>query len=115
MNSTQLHREWTMDFVSEGCERLTGYSAESIRNAVGGTYARLILPEYADYVWEGVQSALLKLEMYSLTYRIRCADGQVKWVLEQGTGIVTAGGEVLGIEGAIFEVTAPDKTLQPIQ
>lgn len=109
----RINREWTMEFVSGGCEGLTGFSAESMRNGLSGTYARLILPEYADYVWEGVQSALLKREGYALTYRIRCADGQIKWVLEKGTGIFTGTGEVLGIEGAIFELPPPGHNALP--
>lgn len=111
----RINREWTMEYVSNGCEALTGFRAESIQAGIGGTYGRLILPEYADYVWEGVQSALARRDTYALTYRIRCADGGVKWVLEKGTGIYTESGELLGIEGMILEVPPPSSLEQPVQ
>lgn len=36
--------------------------------------------------------------------RICCADGRIKEVCETGVGVYSASGEVLGVEGAIFEV-----------
>lgn len=53
-----------------------------------------------------MQQALLRREPYELTYRIRCADGRIKNVWEKGVGIYADTGEVLGIEGAIFEMGA---------
>jgi hypothetical protein len=44
---------------------------------------------------------------YALTYRIRCKNGEVKWVLEKGTGIFTDSGDLLGIEGLILEIAPP--------
>lgn len=108
----RINREWTMEFVSKGCEALTGYSAESIRDGINGTYGQHILPEYADYIWEGVQSALMLKAPYALTYRIHCANGEVKWVLEKGTGIFTDSGELLGIEGLILEIAPPSSAVQ---
>jgi len=58
----------------------------------------------AEYIWYCVQCALLRHEPYQLSYRIRCVDGQIKEVWEKGVGIYAASGEVLGGEGAIFEV-----------
>lgn len=108
----RINREWTMEFASNGCEALTGYSAQSIRDGINGTYGQLILPEYADYIWEGVQSALMRKAPYALTYRIRCENGEVKWVLEKGTGIFTDSGELLGIEGLILEIAPPSSALR---
>ena len=108
----RINREWTMEFVSNGCEALTGFSALSIRDGIDGTYGQLILPEYADYIWEGVQNALMRKEPYALTYRIRCANCKVKWVLEKGTGIFTDSGELLGIEGMILETSPPSSVVQ---
>lgn len=64
-----------------------------------------------DYIWEGVQSAIMRKEPYALTYRIRCENGEVKWVLEKGTGIFTDSGELLGIEGLILETAPPSSAL----
>ena len=96
-------RSWFMEYVSAGCLSLTGYPAEYLTRNPEHSYGSLILEEYADYIWYCVQCALLKHEPYRLNYRIRCADGQIKSVWETGLGIYARDGEVLGIEGAIFE------------
>ncbi|MBN3854912.1 PAS domain-containing protein [Paraburkholderia sp. Ac-20340] len=98
------NRSWTMEIVSAGCEALTGYPREWFVDSHEHSFSQLILPEYADYVWYGVQEALAARDAFELRYRIRGADGRVKAVLEKGAGIYSEGGEVLGIEGAIFEV-----------
>jgi len=100
------NRQWTMEFVSAGCLQLTGYPAQYLTDTYEHSYSTLILEEYAEYVWAGVQQPLLRREPYELTYRIRCADGRIKNVWEKGVGIYADTGEVLGIEGAIFEVGA---------
>ncbi|WNW10570.1 LuxR C-terminal-related transcriptional regulator [Pseudomonas sp. DTU_2021_1001937_2_SI_NGA_ILE_001] len=97
-------RAWYMDYVSEGCLQLTGYPAEYLTRDPEHSFGSLILAEYADYVWYCVQCALLKREPFQLRYRICCADGRIKEVCETGVGVYSANGEVLGVEGAIFEV-----------
>lgn len=98
------NRSWTMEIVSAGCEALTGYPPEWFVDSHEHSFSQLILPDYADYVWYGVQEALAARTAFELRYRIRSADSRVKAVLEKGMGIYSEGGEVLGIEGAIFEV-----------
>ncbi|MDF3933113.1 PAS domain-containing protein [Pseudomonas citronellolis] len=100
------NRQWTMEFVSAGCLQLTGYPADYLTDTYEHSYSTLILEEYAEYVWSEVQQALLRREPYELAYRIRCADGCIKDVWEKGVGIYSDTGEVLGIEGAIFEAVA---------
>lgn len=95
-------RAWRMQYVSEGCLHLTGYSAEQLTREQ--SYGALILEEYSDYVWYSVQCALLKHEPFQLRYRICCADGQIKEVCETGVGLYSSSGEILGLEGVIFEV-----------
>ncbi|WP_271408624.1 LuxR C-terminal-related transcriptional regulator [Pseudomonas sp. Q1-7] len=96
-------RTWYMEYVSAGCLTLTGYTAEYLTRDPKHSYGSLILDEYTDYIWYCVQCALLKREPYQLSYRIRCADGRIKNVWETGVGVYSSSGEVLGIEGAIFE------------
>ena len=97
------NRDWTMEFVSAGCLRLTGYPPERLVDNHEFTYNSLILEVDADYVWREVQYALSRHEPFELSYRIRCADGVIKKVWETGVGIYADTREVLGIEGAIFE------------
>ncbi|MEB2603427.1 PAS domain-containing protein [Burkholderia cenocepacia] len=103
------NRLWTMEYVSAGCEELTGYPRRWFLDGHTHAFGQLIVPEDADYVWTGVQQALAVRGVFDLRYRIRCADGRIKPVWETGVGIYTASGEVLGVEGAIFEVRTIDR------
>jgi PAS domain S-box-containing protein len=95
---------WSMEFVSDGCEELTGYPAAWFVDSHEHSYSQLIVPEDVDYVWRGVQEALADRRPFELRYRIRGANGNLRNVWERGIGIYSASSEVLGIEGAIFAV-----------
>lgn len=101
-------RNWTMEIISQGCIELTGYSAEHLRGGRHIQFSQLIVAEDAGYVWESVQQALCNREDFSLLYQIRSADGRLRQVFERGRGIYSDSGEVLGLEGAIFEIAAKD-------
>ncbi|MFM0188495.1 PAS domain-containing protein [Paraburkholderia nemoris] len=95
---------WSMEFVSDGCEELTGYPAAWFVDSHEHSYSQLIVPDDVDYVWRAVQEALADRRPFELRYRIRGANGDVRNVWERGIGIYSASSEVLGIEGAIFAV-----------
>ncbi|MFM0132032.1 PAS domain-containing protein [Paraburkholderia sediminicola] len=95
---------WSMEFVSDGCEELTGYPAAWFVDSHEHSYSQLIVPDDVDYVWRGVQEALADRRPFELRYRIRGANGDLRNVWERGVGIYSASSEVLGIEGAIFAV-----------
>ncbi|WAH61162.1 PAS domain-containing protein [Pseudomonas silvicola] len=97
------NRDWSMEFVSAGCLTLTGYPAELLTDSNDFNYGSLIHPDDTDYVWREVQAALARRQPYELWYRICCADGGLKNVCERGGGIYADTGEVLGIEGIIYE------------
>ncbi|RQS66688.1 diguanylate cyclase [Burkholderia sp. Bp8963] len=103
------NRLWTMEYVSAGCEGLTGYPRQWFLDGHAHAFGQLIVPDDTDYVWMGVQQALAVRGVFDLQYRIRCADGRIKPVWETGVGIYSASGEVLGVEGAIFEARPGDR------
>lgn len=98
-------RHWTMEFVSQGCWELTGYEPEQLVGRKGVSYGDLIYPDDAEDVWHGVQEALAEGRPFQLTYRIRTADNQQKWVWEKGRGVYGDDGEVLALEGFVSDVT----------
>jgi PAS domain S-box-containing protein len=98
-------REWTMEFVSEGSVNLTGYRPTELINNSKITYNQLIHPDECEKVCDTIQAALKEHKPFQLTYRIKTADGEQKWVLEQGQGIFTPKGELLAIEGFISDTT----------
>lgn len=99
-------RDWTMLFISEGCYNLTGYHQEAFTTQNTLTYNQLIHLEDREFVWDEVQAALEYQDSFQFTYRITTAQGELKWVWEQGQGIFDANGELLYLEGLITDVTA---------
>lgn len=98
-------RNWTMHFVSEGCKKLTGYEpAELLENSVV-SFNELISPEQRELIWQKWQEALVKRETFQTEYTITTADGEIKWVWEQGKGIYSDNGKVIAIEGFITDIT----------
>ena len=50
-----------------------------------------------------VEKAILRVSAYELKYRICDAEGKRRTVREKGRGIYSASGQVLGVQGVVFE------------
>jgi diguanylate cyclase (GGDEF)-like protein/PAS domain S-box-containing protein len=99
------NRQWSMEYMSQGCAALTGYPTEDLINNARLSYADLIIPEDREQVWDNVQVAVRENRSFELMYRIRTARGDEKWVLERGRGNFSTSGELLGLEGFITDIT----------
>ena len=97
---------WTMEYVSEGCLDLTGYSREQLLNQTQLSIGGLIHPNDANRVWETVQQALQEHTCFELYYQLLHADGQYRQVYEKGQGIYSSTGAVLGIEGILLNMNS---------
>ena len=97
---------WTMLFISDEVEKLTGYPARSFIRNQKINFAELQLAEDLPLVREVVDRDLANQARFSVEYRIRHANGSVRWVQELGRGIYDASGELLYIDGFIWDVTA---------
>ncbi len=97
--------KWTMEFASEGCFNLTGYSASELINNNRISYAEIIIEEDREEVWQSVQIALVNKKPFTLEYRIRTKNGKMKWVWEQGAGVFSEEGELEALEGFIIDIT----------
>jgi len=99
-------REWTMLFVSEGCEKLTGYKPESLIMNREVSFNDLIVPEFREVLWREWERILSLKQPFQSEYEITAKDGSRKWVLEMGQGIFGEDGNVEALEGLIIDVTA---------
>jgi diguanylate cyclase (GGDEF)-like protein/PAS domain S-box-containing protein len=96
---------WTMEYISEACEQLTGYHPTDLVLNRKVAYADLILPEDKQLVADTVKAGLKKKKRFQIEYRIRTIKGKERWVWEQGKGVFSPTGEILGIEGYISDIT----------
>jgi len=97
---------WTMEYVSHGCRKLTGYKADEIISNSKMRYGDLIHPDDRQKVWIDVQNAVSRHKVYHIEYRIITRNGIVKWVSEQGRGIFDNAGLLIRLEGLVTDITA---------
>jgi diguanylate cyclase (GGDEF)-like protein/PAS domain S-box-containing protein len=98
-------REWTMEFVSEGCLALTGYDSASLIENREISYNDLIAPEYRQILWDEWQRMLSQKANFRYEYEIITRSGARKWVLELGQGIYD-GEEVTALEGIVIDIAS---------
>ena len=97
---------WTMDFVSEGCLPLTGYSVDDFTTSRKVSFERVIHPADRLAARKMVESASDCTTPFDLEYRIVHADGSIRWVWERGIGVSGPDGQAIAYEGLIQDITA---------
>ena len=98
-------REWPMQYVSDGCLELTGYSPDELVDNRNISYGSLIHPDDRDKVWKEVQERVGAGKHFELEYRIHTKDQKEKWVWERGLCISYDQDGKGIIEGFISDVT----------
>ncbi|MDC0719975.1 ATP-binding protein [Nannocystis bainbridge] len=106
--------EWSMQFISEGCYDLTGYSPEEFTSG-RVNFLGLIHHEDRDRTREQVQQALTDRRPFRVTYRLHTATGACKWLWAQGQGVAGAGSEANAIEGVITDLSELRQTKRELE
>lgn len=97
--------DWTMEFISAGITRISGYAAEDFLGNRVRSYASIIHPDDRQSVADAVTSGLARKNRYEKDYRLVAADGSPRWVHEQGRGVFAPEGQLLYLDGTIFDIT----------
>ncbi|WNH07789.1 PAS domain S-box protein [Thalassobellus suaedae] len=102
-------RDLTMEYISEGCEQITGYHAEAFLN---GTvhFSHIIFQEDHKQVWNDTQKAIKNKKPFTINFRIRDKNGKVKYLQELGQGVFDKNGNLEAIEGFMSDVTLHKET-----
>lgn len=109
-------RDWTMEFVSEGCEALTGYPVSHLQGEQRVSFSSLIQPDDKELVWDEVSAALRKRQPFQLNYRVKHSTEGWRWVWEQGHCVEwAADGSPLMLEGLIMDITSQVDTQQELR
>lgn len=98
-------RNWTMQFVSEGCFELTGHRPENIINNRDLSFNELIAPEFQEHLWQVWGDAVKNRQAVREEFVIVTATGERKWVLEQGQPVYNEMGFVESLEGLILDIS----------
>ena len=97
-------RDWTMEFVSKGCQKLTGYDPEDLLYNRKISYNDLIADEYQHLLWNEWKRTTQSHIPFTYEYEIVTKEGERKWVLELGEGIYDEQGQVIALEGIVIDI-----------
>ena len=96
---------WPMDFVGGQCEAITGYGITELEADDVNWDRDIIHPEDRETVREEIRQAVDADESFEVTYRIKTASGETRWVHEQGQEVTPLTATVPMLEGFIMDVT----------
>ena len=96
---------WPMLFVGGQAQALTGYSTDAIESDTVNWRKDIVHPDDREWLRQSVESSVAESEAFEVTYRIRTADGETRWVWERGqqVDIPQRSGTIL--EGFITDIT----------
>ena len=105
-----FEKKWTMEFISNGCENLTGYKPNELLHNSIVSYQDLIEEKDREKVWRVVKNGIDNHTSFQVQYRIKTAQQKMKWVWEQGIGICDEYNKTIAIEGFITDISHIKKT-----
>lgn len=104
-----LDENYTMEFMSEACFRITGYQPEDYIENKTISFNNLIFPEYRLPIWEKWEKVINEKSFFEDEYPIRTASGETKWIWERGLCIFNENGKPKYLEGYIEDMTDKKK------
>lgn len=96
---------WTMLYISEDIERITGYPKDDFINNKVRSFASIIYPEDNLRLDQIIVDAISDNVTWEIEYRIIHKNGLLKWVSEKGRAILNEENEVVFFDGIIVDIT----------
>jgi PAS domain S-box-containing protein len=95
-----------MLFISDAVARITGFpAADFLGQPPRRSFAALIHAADRVRVVQAVAESLRAERPYLVEYRLLHADGGVRWLWENGTGVRNEAGEVTWLDGVILDIS----------
>ena len=101
------HRR-TVEFVSSGSRTLLGYAPEDFSTGRIECLGRLVHPDDAAAVADGIAAATAQNAPYRMVYRMKSGSGSYKWIGDQGAVVAAEAGTIF--EGFIADITQQQET-----
>jgi PAS domain S-box-containing protein len=97
---------WPMEYIGGNVEEVTGFEPDGFLEG-DVVWGEQIAEADRDDIWEAVQDALAEREPFEVTYRFVDADGETRWLREQGRGVFASADDdgPVALEGFITDVT----------
>ncbi|MGB3265122.1 MAG: PAS domain S-box protein, partial [Microcoleus sp.] len=97
--------DWTMVFVSDEIQAISGYPAADFTDNNGLSFASIIHEVDRPMLAKQIRAAVDSKQPYHVEYRIVRADGALRWLSQRGRPTYDREGLVLWLDGAIFDIT----------
>lgn len=107
--------DWTMDFMSDVIEEMSGYPATDFLHNQVRTFASLIAIEDRARIQQVISECVAQRKPYVLEYRLIRKDGTVRWVYQKGQAVFAADSSLLCLDGVIFDITDYRQTQEELR
>jgi PAS domain S-box-containing protein len=108
-------KEWTIIFISNAIEDMTGYKPEDFINNKKQNLFTIIHPDDRARVAETTTFGIDNFQQYSIEYRIITKKGTIKWVSETGRPVYNSSGQISWLDGVIFDITERVQVLDELK
>lgn len=100
---------YTMLFMTDGINTLTGYPASDFLNNRVRTFTSIVDPQDTSAVDAAVGAGVEKRANWEIDYRLVKRDGHPLWIHESGAGVFDDNNQLLFLEGVCIDIS-PQKT-----
>ena len=106
---------YTMLFMTEGIETLTGYPVSDFLNNRVRTFTSIVDPQDGGAVDAAVGAGVEKRAKWEIDYRLIKRDGHPLWIHESGAGIFDDNGQLLFLEGVCIDISPQKKQEEKLE
>lgn len=102
----KLDAQYTMEVITGAVEQVIGYRTEDLLRNRRVAFAELICAEDVPRVDAAVEAGCAQHTNWNVDYRLRHADGSLRWVNEHGGPVFGPDGQVAWLEGIVHDIEA---------
>jgi PAS domain S-box-containing protein len=106
---------YTMLFMTEGIETLTGYPVNDFLNNRVRTFTSIVDPQDGGAVDAAVGAGVEKRAKWEIDYRLIKRDGHPLWIHESGAGVFDDNNQLLFLEGVCIDISPQKKQEEKLE
>jgi two-component system sensor histidine kinase/response regulator len=110
-----LDHSWTIYYITEAIENLTGYSANDLQGNRRKTFAGLIHPDDRDRVTDEIHTNIQRFQQFNIEYRIITKSNTIKWVSNSGRLVFNPDQTIKWLDGFLFDITERVAVLEELK